>query len=243
MNGVTRRRLIQTALTAPLSLRGTPTFAAVLPDDSPIEVDVALVLATDVSPSVDQSRWDIQRSGCSAAFRSPAVIDAITSGDYGRAAVTFVEWANPTLQTQAVGWRLLDGPASANDFAAEIEKAPRMRFAKNTSISGAIAFSDLLLAAMPYRATRKVIDVSGDGVENSPKFSPLAVQIARQQAIDHGVVVNGLAIVTDQYADLQQYYQANVVGGLGSFAMAADDWDQFPIADRPPSSGPRAMLV
>ena len=230
MIGITRRATLGALVSAPLNIERGPRFFEAAADPASLAVDVALVLATDTSPSVNSSRWFIQKGGYAAAFRNPRIIEVMTSGETGRVAATFVEWANPNLQSQAVGWSLLDGPDAAENFAGQIEAAVRMPYAKNTSISGGILFSDRLLMTMPYQAGRKVIDVSGDGVENSPIFSPAAVQVARQIAVGHGATINGLAIVTSEHADLEQYYRDNVVGGLGSFVIAADQWADFPNA-------------
>jgi hypothetical protein len=229
MAGFTRRAALGALLGAPLLLgRARPAAATITGTRRRrLAVDVALVLATDVSPSVDPDRWMIQRHGCANALRSPAVISALTSGDYGQIAGTLVEWADPGLQRQSVPWAVLDGAETASAFADQIEQAERIHQTKNTSISSGIRFADALLATMPYRATRKVIDVSGDGVENSPLYSPAAVLAATRAAVSHGVTVNGLAVATGEYADLEAYYRDYVIGGTASFALAVSDWSQF----------------
>jgi hypothetical protein len=185
------------------------------------KVDLALVLAVDVSASIDAKRYELQRQGLAAAFASDAVIGAIASGEHQRIAVTVVEWSGPQNQKQVLPWTLVEDVASARAFGSAIAESPRA-FADFTSISGAIDYSVRLLAASGFEATRKVIDVSGDGSNNSG--APAAA--AREAAIANGVTINGLAILASE-PKLESYYEENVMGGEGAFVIVAQDFDAF----------------
>ena len=190
-------------------------------------VDLALVLAVDASGSVNQYRFDLQRDGYVAAFRHPQVIAAITSGPHGAIAVTVMQWTGPAQQVQVVPWTRLGGAAAADAFAAAIAEAPRRLFGGGTSISGAIDTGVALIAQSPFTGLRRVIDVSGDGANNRGR--PAAE--ARDDAVAGGIVVNGLPIVAiEPYLD--RYYEANVIGGPGSFMIAAASYEHFADAVR-----------
>jgi hypothetical protein len=185
-------------------------------------VDLALVLAVDASGSVDQVRFELQKQGYVAAFRHPRVIDAITSGAAQSIAVIMMQWTGPALQVVAVPWTRISDAASAHAFADRIATAPRALFGGGTSISGAIDASMGLLFDNPYRAARRVIDVSGDGSNNRGR----AVTQARDEATQKGVGINGLPILALE-PDLDRYYEQNVIGGPGSFMVAAKDFESF----------------
>jgi hypothetical protein len=185
------------------------------------KVDLALVLAVDVSASIDAKRYDLQRQGLAAAFASDAVIGAIASGEHQRIAVTVVEWSGPQNQKQVLPWTLVEDAASARAFGSAIAESPRA-FADFTSISGAIDYSVRLLAQSDFEATRKVIDVSGDGSNNSG--APAVA--AREKAIARGVTINGLAILASE-PKLESYYEENVMGGEGAFVIVARDFEAF----------------
>jgi hypothetical protein len=185
------------------------------------KVDLALVLAVDVSASVDLKRYDLQREGLAAAFASDAVINAVASGEHQRIAVTVVEWSGPANQKQVIPWTLVEDATSARAFASAISESPRA-FADFTSISGAINFSTALFAKSGVEPTRKVIDVSGDGSNNSG--SPVAA--ARAAAVADGVTINGLAILASE-PKLENYYEENVMGGEGAFVIVAQDFEAF----------------
>jgi hypothetical protein len=133
-----------------------------------------------------------------------------------------VQWTGPSLQTLAVPWTLIKDEASANAFADAIEAAPRQLFGGGTSISGAIDHSILLLASAPYRAFKRVIDISGDGANNRGRD----VRQARDEAVRAGIIINGLPIVSLEF-DLDKYYFDQVIGGPGSFIVPADSYENF----------------
>jgi hypothetical protein len=186
------------------------------------QVDLALVLAVDASGSVDQYRFELQKRGYAAAFRNPRVLNAIRSGLSQSIAVTMMQWTGPRLQIQVVPWMLIKDEASTNGFAAAIEAAPRQLFGGGTSISGAIDYSRLLLAQTPFEASRRVIDVSGDGSNNSGR----PVTMARDDAARAGIGVNGLPILSIE-PDLDGYYRDYVIGGPGAFMVPANSYETF----------------
>ncbi len=185
-------------------------------------VDLALVLAVDASGSVDQVRFELQKQGYVAAFRHPRVIGAITAGPTQSIAVIMMQWTGPALQVVAVPWTRVSDAASANAFADRIAAAPRSLFGGGTSISGAIDASMGLLFDNPYRPTRRIIDISGDGSNNRGR----PASAARDEAVARGVGINGLPILALE-PDLDRYYEQNVIGGPGAFVIAARDFETF----------------
>jgi len=190
--------------------------------DTGQQVDLALVLAVDASGSVDQVRFELQKQGYVAAFRHPRVIGAVQSGPAGAIAVIMMQWTGPALQVTAVPWTKISDASSANAFADAIARAPRALFSGGTSISGAIDTSMGLLFDNPYRAARRVIDISGDGANNRGR----SVNQARDEAIARGVGINGLPILAIE-PNLDSYYKDNVIGGPGAFMIVARDYETF----------------
>jgi hypothetical protein len=202
---------------------GSPAAA----QTAPPAVDLQLVLAVDVSGSVNQMRFELQRDGYVAAFRHPHVLAAIRSGPAGAIAVTVTQWTGPALQFQVVPWTRISDAASAEDFAAAIERAPRQLFGGGTSISGAIDHAMSLWRESPFQAPRRVIDVSGDGANNRGR--PAAQ--ARDEAVAAGIGINGLPILALE-PDLDRYYEQNVIGGPGAFMVVAHSYEAFAEAVR-----------
>jgi uncharacterized protein DUF1194 len=197
-------------------------------------VDVELVLAVDVSYSMDLDELALQREGYAQAITSKEFLQALKNGPNGRIAVTYFEWAASGDQKIIIPWRLIDGPESADAVAAEIMKTP-VRRASRTSISGAIYFAMPLFDENPYRGIRRVIDISGDGPNNNG--SP--VTAARDEALAKGIVINGLPIMvkepsysTMDIENLDYYYEDCVVGGPGSFVVSIKNRDEFKEAIR-----------
>ncbi|MCK1276875.1 DUF1194 domain-containing protein [Bradyrhizobium sp. 61] len=197
-------------------------------------VDVELVLAVDVSYSMDPGELLLQREGYAEAIVSNEFLQALKAGPNRRLALVYVEWSGPNDQKIIVPWRLIDSRESAAAVAAEIAKAP-VRMGSRTSISGAINFALPLFDADPYRGLRRVIDVSGDGVNNDG--SP--VTIARDAALARGITINGLPIMLEgrlpsqmDIDDLDLYYEDCVIGGSGSFMVTIRSRDGFKEAIR-----------
>src|SRR5204863_1645653 len=156
-------------------------------------VDVELILAVDVSYSMDMDELAIQREGYAQAIQSKEFLQALKLGPNGRIAVTYFEWAASTDQKIIIPWRLIDGPETADAVAAEIMKTP-IRRASRTSISGAISFAMPLFDENPYRGLRRVIDISGDG----PNNNGAPVTGARDAALEKGIIINGLPIMVKE---------------------------------------------
>lgn len=212
---------------AALSLLTLAALAAGGPAEAQEPIDLALVLAVDTSGSVNQIRFELQKRGYAAAFRHPNVLDAIRSGRAAAIMVTMTQWTGPETQIQVVPWRRIDSEASARALAAEIDGVNRRLFGGGTSISGAIDHAVKLLESAPFRASRRVIDVSGDGSNNRGRH-PSA---ARDEAVDLGIAINGLPILELEPL-LDRYYQDNVIGGPGAFMIVARTFEQFEDAIR-----------
>jgi hypothetical protein len=196
-----------------------------LPAAAQTPVDLELVLAVDVSPSMDRDEHELQRAGYVAAVAHPEVVSAIRSGPIGRIALTYVEWSAAGSQTVVVPWRVIEDEASAGAFALELAGRPTSRM-RGTSISGALLFTAGLFEASGYESFRQVVDVSGDGANNMG----LPVVPSRDVLLERGVVINGLPIVIRRSAfpswgdvDLAVYYEDCVIGGPGSFVLAVTE--------------------
>ena len=202
-------------------------------DGAPL-VDVELVLAVDVSYSMDMDELAIQREGYAQAIVSREFLQALKAMPNGKISVTYFEWAASSDQKIIIPWRVIDGPETADAVAEEILKTP-IRRASRTSISGAIYFAMPLFDENPYRGLRRVIDISGDGANNNG--SP--VTIARDIALSKGITINGLPIMvkepsysTMDIENLDFYYEDCVIGGPGAFVVSIKDRDKFKEAIR-----------
>ena len=198
------------------------------------DVDVELVLATDISYSMDMDELAIQREGYAQAIVSKEFLQALKALPNGKIAITYFEWAASSDQKIIIPWRLIDGPETADAVANEIMKTP-VRRASRTSISGAIYFALPLFDQNPYHGIRRVIDISGDGPNNNG--SP--VLGARDEALSKGIVINGLPIMVKEPSystmdidNLDWYYEDCVIGGPGSFVVSIKDRDKFKEAIR-----------
>jgi hypothetical protein len=185
------------------------------------DVDLALVLAIDVSGSVNAERWELQRRGYETAFNSAEVMQSITSGPHKAIAVTMVEWSGQNHQKQVVEWIVIDDQLSAATFASLMAEAPRV-YSDWTSISAALDFVVPLFRKSGVTAGRNIIDVSGDGVNNQGR----PIDDARTDALAKGIVINGLPILSD-YDALDGYYEDHVIGGAGAFMEVVKDYSTF----------------
>ena len=191
-------------------------------------VDLELVLAVDVSGSIDAGESALQRQGYLTAIRSPEFVAAVRAGSLGKIRLTYVEWAGEALQQVTVPWRVIDGPEAAQAFASELAAQPAARFRRGTSISSALAFSAGLFEG---GGNRRVIDISGDGPNNAGGM----VTVARDAIVAQGIVINGLPILLDpaQVAPpLDRYYADCVIGGEGSFSLPVTSVDSLTEAIR-----------
>jgi hypothetical protein len=221
---LTRRRALAGAALSGAALAAGRSAAEARP-----AVDMVLVLAADGSGSIDAEEFRLQRQGYADALAHPDVLRAIAAGRERRIGVSFVEWASDTSVATIVDWRLVSDAASGRAFGAALVAAPRVVDGYN-SISRAIVHSQRLIETAPYRAGRKVIDISGDG----PNFGGPPLAEARRAALAAGIVINAIAIKTRgghhrgrAGEPLEENYAREVIGGPGAFVMVADETTSF----------------
>ena len=204
--------------------------------DAPAEVDAAVVLAADVSRSIDDGEFALERRGYAEAIQSQKLLDAIATGPHGAIALSYVEWAGESEQMVVIDWTVIRNSANAHAFAAALSAAPRS-FVGRTAIGSAINFAFALFSEAKFATDRRVIDVSGDGTSNQGSL----VTAARDAAVGAGAVINGLTIFnrraaamggylalhTNPPGGLAQYYRDNVIGGTGAFVVPIDDFNSF----------------
>ncbi len=234
MSPLLRRLAVSSALLvaalAPALSIGGPAQAA------PMPVDLELILAVDVSGSVDAIEARLQREGYIAAMTSDKVIKAIQSGPYRRIALSYVEWAGEQYQQTIMPWTLIENLQDAQNFMSKVADSPYVAI-RWTSISAAIDYSKALFDKSPYEGTRRVVDISGDGKNNHGRD----LAAARAEALAAGIVINGLPILNSRSGaydsggprgwpsdpDLDIYYQTQVIGGPGAFMVPAESFDTF----------------
>jgi hypothetical protein len=197
-------------------------------------VDTELVLAVDVSYSMDPEEQQLQREGYIEALTSREFMQALRGGTHAKVAVTYFEWAGPFDHKIIVPWRLIDGPETADGVANDIARAPYRR-ASRTSISSALQFAKPLFDASGFNGIRRVIDVSGDGANNSGP----PVTVVRDDVLSAGITINGLPIMlkrpntfTMDIENLDVYYEDCVIGGPGAFIIPIHNREQFKEATR-----------
>jgi len=215
-------RRLACLLVAQMAMLVALAAANCAPAQAQTAVDLQLVLAVDVSGSVNQTRFELQRDGYVAAFRNARVLETIRSGPHQAIAVTMVQWTGPALQVHVVPWMRVADAGSAEAFAAAVAAAPRQLFGGGTSISGAIDYAVTLFRESRFGGTRRVIDISGDGSNNRGRL----VNLARDEAVAAEIGINGLPILALE-PDLDGYYERNVIGGPGAFVIAAKDYEAF----------------
>ena len=220
------------AILASLALTLGPT--AVPPAKAAEQVDLLLVLAADVSRSIDDQKFELERRGYAAALSDPRVLQAIAAGPNGRIAIAFVEWAGANSQKLLIDWTLVRDGNDTKLFVNRLLEAPRS-FADRTAIGAGIDFARAQFARSPYASDRRVIDVSGDGTNNSGRD----VRAASDDAVGNEVTtINGLVILTDTPTPynpehtnppggLENYYRENVIGGTNAFVMVAENFESF----------------
>lgn len=200
-----------------------------------VPVDLELVLAVDISGSVDEVEAELQRAGYVAALTDPRVIQAIKSGRHGRIALTYVEWAGDYFKETLVEWSVIDGPESAKAFADKLDAMP-LNIQMWTSISGAIDYGLDMFGFNPHPGKRRVLDISGDGPNNDGGL----VTTSRDRAVKAGIIINGLPIINNRLSrygnppmpHLDNYYRDCVIGGFGSFIVVANTFNDFARAIR-----------
>ncbi len=186
------------------------------------DVDLALVLAVDVSWSVDLNEFLLQMNGLANAFRQEAIHDAIVNGPLGKIAVSGIQWSDESHQVLSVPWTIIDSPESALAFSDTLQRSQRKLAEGGTSIGAALAFAANVLKQAPVTATRRVIDLSADGRNNrGPSERKMRDLIAAQ-----GITINGLAIL-NEWPTLDKYFERNVIGGPYHFVVPANDYEAF----------------
>jgi hypothetical protein len=220
------------ALLAALALASMlPVPAAPAAEIGPaVAVDLELVIAVDVSRSMDDEEFRLQRAGYIEAIRHPDFLRAVASGNYRRIALTYAEWSSRLSQKIVVPWRLIDGEDAAEAFAPALSRQP-FDIGRGTSISAAIDFSAGLFEDNGFEAERRTIDISGDGPNNYGR----PVTLARDAALARGMAINGLPILirpSPIVADIVRYYSGCVIGGPGSFVLPVRHKEEFAEAIR-----------
>ena len=192
-------------------------------------VDLQLVLAVDVSRSIDEVEAELQRRGYIEALTNDRVIDAILSGENRRIAVCYTEWAGTHYQVVVLDWAVIDSPSAARSFADKLAEAPRQSQSW-TAVGAALVHAGQRFDNSGFVSRRRVIDISGDGRTND---GPPA-ELVRDRLVELGVVVNGLPVMMNRTnfgrppdLTLDKYYEENVIGGPGSFMIVADNFDHF----------------
>ncbi len=227
-----RRKLVSFAVAVAIAAIG------VLPATGRAQtVDVAIVLAADVSLSIDEEEFQLQRRGYAAAVTNPQFVQAIQEGAHKAVALCFVEWAGPAEQAVVAKWAAIRDGEGAAEFAKMLLEAPRLFYGR-TAIGAAIDFAAAQLETGGLVAARRIIDVSGDGTNNTGS----AVTVARDEAVAKGITINGLAIINEKVGDrpgsflyvhthppggLPNYYRENVIGGPGAFMLHIVNFDTF----------------
>jgi hypothetical protein len=214
-------------------LAGLATLPAPAQPEGPIKVDIKLVIATDVSLSINDEEEQLEREGIAEVFLDPDVVKAIKSGALGRIAVAMLDWSSPNYDRVVLDWTFVEDEASATALAEKVRTIPRTPGTR-TSISGALERATLMLNESDGKivATRKVIDVSGDG----PNNDGISLQHIHDTTANNGITVNGLPIMDENaegyVPDLDQYYAACVVAGKGSFLVVVKKFKDFGAAMR-----------
>ena len=192
-------------------------------------VDLQLVMAVDVSRSIDEVEAELQRRGYIEAMTNDRVVDAILSGEHRRIAVCYTEWAGTHFQVVVIDWTVIDSAAAARRFAEKLAEAPRTSQSW-TAVGAALAFAAQRFDNSGFTSRRRVIDVSGDGRTND---GPPA-ELVRDRLVAQGMVINGLPVVMNRQnfgrppdTQLDRYYEENVIGGPGSFMIVASNFDDF----------------
>ena len=217
-------------------------FAAMAPAPAPAAaanptdtVDLELVIATDVSRSIDQEEATLQRNGVIAAFRSPEVVRALQAGNLGRIGIAYVDWSIDFMNKVVVDWQVIHDKPSADAFANALSAAP-LTAGQRTSISGAVTMATQMLETNKLQGARRVIDISGDG----PNNWGLQLAPVREETLAKGIVINGLPIIVDDapfagrgfFPDIDKYYAGCVIGGHGAFLIVARGFQDFATAIR-----------
>lgn len=218
-----RRRSVLVGSMATLATVTAPAARAQTP------VDLQLVLAVDVSRSIDEVEAELQRRGYIEALTNDRVVDAILAGENRRIAICYTEWAGAHFQAVVIDWTVIDSRGAARRFSEKLAEAPRISH-RRTAVGAALAHAGQRFENAPFAAKRRVIDVSGDGRTNDGP----PTDIVRDKLVSQGIVVNGLPVMMNRSnfgrppdLTLDKYYEESVIGGPGSFLIVADGFDHF----------------
>jgi hypothetical protein len=187
-----------------------------------LPVDLALVLAVDVSYSVDETEFSLQMDGTALAFERADIHRAIARGAYQRIAIAVMQWSNEKSQVVGVPWTVIDGPAAAKKFAARLRREPRRIAQGGTATGAALRHAGALLLSAPFTTFRRVIDISSDGRSNRGVFP----YIIRDQLTARKITINGL-VITNDWPTLDVYFKARVIGGPYHFMIIANDYKAY----------------
>jgi Protein of unknown function (DUF1194) len=219
----------RTALLGSLAAATAASTVTTMARAADLPVDLQLVLAVDVSRSIDEVEAELQRRGYIEALTNERVIDAILAGENRRIAVCYTEWAGTHYQQVVIDWTVIDSPAVARGFAEKLAEAPRQSQSW-TAVGAALAHAGQRFENSGFSSRRKVIDISGDGRTND---GPPA-ELVRDRLVSQGMVINGLPVMMNRTnfgrppdLTLDKYYEENVIGGPGAFMIVADNFDQF----------------
>lgn len=209
-------------------------LAAIVPARAEMEVDLELVLLADATGSIDEDEIRFQRQGYDEAIADPAVLRAIGNGLLGKIAVSYIEWADASSQQVVAGWTVIDGPESARAFADAILAPPRLAYGRN-AIGAALLFGKAQIDGNAFSGLPKVIDLSADSANN---WNGPSIFEARQQIVDAGMTINGLAVLCRSCSgqpvsyDLEQAFKDTIIGGPGAFVVTAENAQEFANAVR-----------
>jgi hypothetical protein len=219
----------RTALMGSLAALAAGATTTPRPARADTPVDLQLVMAVDVSRSIDEVEAELQRRGYIEAMTNERVVEAIVSGENRRIGVCYVEWAGTHYQQTVIDWMLIDSARSARAFSDKLSESPRTSQSW-TAVGAALAYSAQRFQSSPFTSKRRIIDISGDGRTND---GPPA-ELVRDKLVADGIVINGLPVMMNrqnygrpQDAALDKYYEENVIGGPGSFMIVAANFDDF----------------
>jgi len=219
----------RTALLGSLAAAAAATSASTATRAADLPVDLQLVLAVDVSRSIDEVEAELQRRGYIEALTNERIVDAILSGENRRIALCYTEWAGTHYQVIVIDWTVIDSPTAARRFAEKLAEAPRTSQSW-TAVGAALAHAGQRFEKSGFTSKRRVIDISGDGRTND---GPPA-ELVRDTLVSQGMVINGLPVMMNRTnfgrppdLTLDKYYEENVIGGPGAFMIVADDFDHF----------------
>lgn len=218
--GPPRRMILAAAVAALLTLPPVPWDQA---RAQGIEaVDLILLLAIDCSYSVSPTEYNLQTQGLALALLDPEIVEAALAGPNGKIALAVMQWSSENSQILSIPWTVIDRPQAAVQFSAQLSTMARQTADGATALGDALSKAGAYVQSAPFDAFRRVIDVSGDGRKNTGSVVPPV----RDALVERGITINALAILNED-AELDQYYAQEVIGGIGSFVVIANDYQGY----------------